>query len=299
MLLALDSWGVAADAFCVDEVPAYLKFLPARHRIVSDRSQLASRYDVILTVDAEVKVAGVLDLVAEVPHAKLCTVDHHATTTSAGVDLAIVTPDASSTCELLFYMLRTWNIQLMPDLATSLLCGLVTDTGTLANPGATPGAFAAAADLIRSGGRWLEVVASTSRTRPLAVWRLWGAVLQRLKFAANPPMAVTFVRLADLAAAGVDSDQSVANFLGAYCQVPTIMVIREQEDGVLKGSLRTTDDSVDVAALAATLGGGGHRKASGFVLSGHLEEGTDSAISVTGPDSPQLAALRSILSGAS
>ena len=295
LLQVCDAWGVTADAFCVDAVPPYLQFLPHRHRILTDRAKLAPHYDVIITVDAEVKVAGVSDLVTEIPHITLCTIDHHATTTGSGVDLAIVTSDASSTCELMFYMFQIWGVRLTPDLATSLLCGLVTDTGSFANPGATPAAFTAAAALIRHGARWHEVTANVTRMRQLAVWKLWGVALQRLKFVAKPPMAVTFVRLADLDAAGVESDQSVANFLGAYCQVPTIMVIREQADGTLKGSLRTTDDTVDVAKLAETLGGGGHRKASGFVLPGYLVEGEDGVISVSGANSPQLAVLQSIL----
>jgi phosphoesterase RecJ-like protein len=292
---ACDAWGVPADAFCVDAVPPYLQFLPYRHRILTDRAKLASRYDVIITVDAEVKVAGVSDLVTEIPHITLCTIDHHATTTGSGVDLAIVTSDASSTCELMFYMFQIWEVRLTPDLATSLLCGLVTDTGSFANPGVTPAAFTAAAALIRHGARWHEVTANVTRMRQLAVWRLWGLALQRLRAVSAYNMAVTFVRLVDLQTAGLEAADSTANFLGAYCQVPTIMVIREQVDGTLKGSLRTTDDTVDVATLAATLGGGGHRKASGFVLPGYLVEGEDGAVSVAGPVSPQLVALQSIL----
>ena len=49
------------------------------------------------------------------------------------------------------------------------------------------------------------------------------------------------------------------------------MVLYEKEPGVIKGSLRTTFNDVDVSALAkAWGGGGGHQKAAGFTISGTL-----------------------------
>ena len=47
-------------------------------------------------------------------------------------------------------------------------------------------------------------------------------------------------------------------------------LMRETDDGYVKGSLRTSDDSVDVSKIANLLGGGGHHKASGFKIKGSL-----------------------------
>lgn len=296
VLQLCDAWGIPADAYCVDPVPAYLRFLSHRHRIVSDRALLAPRYDVVITVDAEVRVAGVADLLAELPHGTLCTVDHHATTTAAGVDLAVLAPEASSTCELLYYMFRGWGVELTDDLATSLLCGIVTDTGAFSNPGVTPLALAAGSHLVRSGGRWHEVLASTTRTRPLSAWKLWGTALARLRYLPARATAVTFIRSVEVA--GAEGIEGLSNFVAAHCAVPTVMVVREQADGTLKGSVRTTSEDVDVAAMAAAFGGGGHRKASGFLLRGKLEEKADGSIAVAGDPSPELAALQAALAKA-
>ena len=291
-----DAWGVKADGFCVDPVPFYLRFLPAQHRIVSDRSSLAARYDLILVVDAEVQVAGIADLLTQLPHGKVCTVDHHATTTGSDVDLAVLAPEASSTCEMLRYLMQVWGVQLMPDLATSLLCGVITDTAAFANPGTTPAAMAAGADLVRAGARWHEVVAGTGRTRPLSAWKLWGVAMSRLRYLPGSNTAVTFIRAAE--AAGAEGFEGLSNFVAAHCAVPTIMVIREQADGTLKGSVRTTAEDVDVAAMAATFGGGGHRKASGFLLRGRLGENPDGSIAVVGDPSSELSALQAALAKA-
>mgnify|MGYP001569817196 FL=1 len=40
----------------------------------------------------------------------------------------------------------------------------------------------------------------------------------------------------------------------------------------MKGSMRTRQSDVDVSKIAASFGGGGHSKASGFTLDGKLKE---------------------------
>ena len=49
-----------------------------------------------------------------------------------------------------------------------------------------------------------------------------------------------------------------------------MLVLQQEAGGKIKGSLRTNDDLIDVAKLATLLGGGGHRKAAGFTISGTL-----------------------------
>lgn len=264
-------WGVAADIFCLDPVPDYLKFVPANHLLTTNIEQLKN-YPVIIILDSDLPFSGLEELLKQLPTKQLFNIDHHASNTGQGMDIAIVAPQASSTCEIIFYAATLWSITFTPHLATSLLCGIVTDTGTLSNPATSPWAFLAASQLVSFGARWHEVVTYTNRTRALAVWRLWGLALQRLRYHQDLNLVVTFIRQIDIETAGVETIEGIANFLGAFCQVPTIMVLREQTDGTIKGSLRTTADDIDVAELAISLGGGGHKKASGFVLPGRLEE---------------------------
>ena len=42
---------------------------------------------------------------------------------------------------------------------------------------------------------------------------------------------------------------------------------------MVKGSLRTTRDDVDVNELAQKFGGGGHKKAAGFKVAGKIVKG--------------------------
>jgi len=57
------------------------------------------------------------------------------------------------------------------------------------------------------------------------------------------------------------------------------MLLREDKIGRIKGSLRVgvTNSGVDIDStkLAAIFGGGGHKKASGFVIDGHIIKNKD------------------------
>ena len=67
-----------------------------------------------------------------------------------------------------------------------------------------------------------------------------------------------------------DDLEGVANFLNSTPDVKASLVLSENEDGEIKGSLRTLRDDIDVSELARALGGGGHKKAAGFTFPGKL-----------------------------
>ena len=49
------------------------------------------------------------------------------------------------------------------------------------------------------------------------------------------------------------------------------LLLNEDRKGNVKGSLRTKNSDVDLSLIAAQFGGGGHPKASGFMVEGKLE----------------------------
>ncbi len=56
-----------------------------------------------------------------------------------------------------------------------------------------------------------------------------------------------------------------------------MLVLREFSNGTIKGSMRSAKR--DISKVAKLLGGGGHKKAAGFTINGHLEE-TESGVRV-------------------
>ena len=61
------------------------------------------------------------------------------------------------------------------------------------------------------------------------------------------------------------------------------LLLKEREDGKIKGSLRAKD-LVDVSKIARSFGGGGHRRASGFELEYSLDQAEEKLIKVIKED---------------
>ena len=68
-----------------------------------------------------------------------------------------VDPGASSSCELTIELLESLGVKITPEIATALLLGLYTDTGSFMHQNTTPEAYAAAAKLVRSGGNVAKI----------------------------------------------------------------------------------------------------------------------------------------------
>ena len=104
--------------------------------------------------------------------------------------------------------------------------------------------------------------------------RLWGVVLSRLQNLEAEKLVYTYITLADLTTYQVSESESdgIANFLNNLDNGGACLILKEIEGGKVKGSFRTTSDTLDVAQWAKKLGGGGHKKAAGFTTNGTIQE---------------------------
>jgi len=90
---------------------------------------------------------------------------------------------------------------------------------------------------------------------------------------------MSYITKEDLDELGATSEDisSVAEILNTVSEAKFSLVLAEQEDNKIKGSLRSEwYKNVDVSEIARKLRGGGHRLASGFEVAGKLvknEEG--------------------------
>ncbi|HAO81568.1 TPA: hypothetical protein DCQ82_02560 [Candidatus Veblenbacteria bacterium] len=132
----------------------------------------------------------------------------------------------------------------------------------------------AAADLLARGANASRALRQVIGNRTLTELKLWGRAFERLHDYPDLGLVVTVITQKDLAEFDASEDmlEGVANFLNDLEGYRAIMVLKEKPEGTVKGSLRTTRDDVDVAAVAKLFGGGGHKKAAGFSLPGKLVE---------------------------
>jgi len=269
--------GKAVTAFSADPMPAPYRFLDHVHRFTSDPSVFDAPYDLVIVLDSgALSRTGAEEHLARIPtpYALAC-LDHHRTNEGYG-DLAIIDPDASSTSELVYRFLAEIGAEIDGRIATSLLAGISTDTGSFVNAATSVRAMEIAADLVARGARIREMTRSIWYAQTPTTLRLWGVALARLKRHEAWDLAVTHVTLADLDAFATDVPEGFTDFLGASVgDADAILVLRERPGGRLRGSMRSM--ARDVSVVAAALGGGGHEKAAGFEIEAPMAVGEDGA----------------------
>lgn len=262
--------------FCATSGTEKYNFIPRAKELTIDPSiWTQEKFDTVVVVDSgDLIYAGVKEYI-DTHRDKLyiINIDHHATNIHFG-DLNLVIPTAASTTEILYTFCKINDIPIDAQLATCLLTGLVTDTGNFTNAATTVKSLAAASDLINKGAR-LDIIQNlTMKDLSTNTLKLWGEVLSRLQRHEDHDIVYTYITQKDLQNFNAtESDiEGVANMLNIIGEGSAALVLKEQNNGEIKGSFRTTRNDIDVSEIAKSLGGGGHKKAAGFSVIGSIEE---------------------------
>lgn len=279
----LESQQTPYSLYCVDAVGPELSFLPKADQIGPHEDVWnSSEFDTIVVFDTgDLGHAGVAEKVNSLSRT-LINIDHHHTNQRYG-DYNLVLSDASSTCEIVYYLLDSVRA-VTREIANCLLTGVVTDTGSFSNLATTATSVEAASQLVAKGANLSHITRQTLQHRPLATLRLWGRALERLHIDSKTGMVVTAIGLNDINECNADDEavSGISNFLNGLEQAAekAVMVLTQSQPGVIKGSLRTTNPLIDVSEFAKLHGGGGHKKAAGFTIKGTLTI-TDHEYSIT------------------
>lgn len=258
------------ELYCVDPAPPTFTFLPFAQRI---QQQLTpTEGDVFVFLDsAEPKLTEYHETLPQIfggTWPSVC-IDHHPTN-SKFASVNIIIPEASSTCEIIVDMADAYGWTITPDIATSLLNGVYTDTGGLLHSNTTSQVYRTVARLLKAGARQQAIVQSVFRTAKVSTLRLWGRVLEKISITPEGG-AISALTEGDFLATGADYSEltGAIDYVNAVPGMKFSLVLAERA-GKVKGSLRTLRDDVDVSKMAANFQGGGHKKAAGFAVDGKL-----------------------------
>ncbi len=197
----------------------------------------------------------------------LVNIDHHADNEQFGaVNWVDVT--ATSTAEILVSLLEALGreTQLIDsDVATNLLTGIITDTGSFKNMNTTPKSLTVAAQLVAAGARQQEIIQHLFKIKPISTLKLWGKSLANL--GERPDLRVIWAKISsrDIAEAGADPSETkglIDELLKTAQGVALVFLLKEM-DGAIHVSFRAVEKGISVAEIAKSLGGGGHEAAAG------------------------------------
>lgn len=232
-----------------DEIPAYDMLCLAD---CSDRARLGSFY-----LDDPSRVNGDIPII---------NIDHHITNDLYGI-VNIVEPAAASTTEIIADILAVWGTVMTRDMAQCLLAGIYGDTLGLRTESTTSRTMRTAADLVDAGANPVPIVDALFRLKPKSSVCLWQRALEGVKWTGE----LIWTELTEQTFRECGAQQSEAegmvNFLAGTDGSRAAAILYANDRG-WRVSMRSLPIDVDVAAIAAEFGGGGHPRAAGLQIEG-------------------------------
>lgn len=198
-------------------------------------------------------------------------VDHHAGSEPFGTYNWVV-PTAASTGSLMAELFEDMQIALTPSMAGAIYAALAHDTGCFRYSNTSAESFALAGRLKAAGADTAAINIELFESRPAPAVKLWALALSKLEIGNGGLSAVTVVTQAmiDECGATKEDGDGIVEAARAIQGVEVSAMLREDK-GAVKLSTRSKK-WLDVNALCAKFGGGGHHRASGATMKMGLAE---------------------------
>lgn len=283
--------GVRATAYASTQKSNNFGYLPRESLIISDKSELLdlTAYDVMVILDcgsmSRTDLAGeIIAAQTSIDRPYIIEFDHHPKIDDFA-DLEIRQPEKAATVEVVYNFLKTNQVNINKNLANCVLTGLLTDTGNFLYASSSNVNIAIASEMLNYGAQFPKIINNTLRNKNLLSMKLLGLAVNNLRINKKYNLAYSVITKSDLndlmksqTLPEIEKDLNndiygdISGFLSTLSDVKATMFLHEEPDGKIKGSLRTSRSGVDISGLAKKLGGGGHAKASGFLVKGHIEK---------------------------
>ncbi|NLX14437.1 MAG: hypothetical protein GXY44_12395 [Phycisphaerales bacterium] len=277
--------GRRADAFLFDEYPQRYQIIKPDGfiRWSSDEDTGPKGvYDGIVILDtcAWNQIKPAVDFLKASPLPRII-VDHHTTSDALAKpdrDLHIADASSASTCGMIYEWFEATGWPLDEQIAQALFVGLATDTGWFRFSNTDERTLRAAAALLETGARADSIYAQIYETSAPARLLLKAAMLNTLRFEAEGRLAVMRLTQDMFEQAGAkqaDAEDLVNEPMSVAGMVVSVL-LTDYGQGKIRVNLRSRSPEVagcdiDVAAIARSFGGGGHRRAAGVHFEAPLE----------------------------
>ncbi len=252
-----------------DPLPENLSFLPGAEEI-KHQAPAQGTFDVALIVDCGDKSRLGEEFSKISRLGKIINIDHHISNSYFG-DLNLVDPQASSTAEIIYDLVRQIKVPLRKAIAENIYVGILTDTGSFHYANTSAKALQVARECLLAGVNPAKVAEAIYDNQPLARLRLLALVLGTLEVEAAGQISLVIITQKMMAEAGATLDQTedLINYPRSLKGTEVALLLREINNGLYRVSLRSRG-KVNVAQIAAEFQGGGHPNAAGCTMEGDL-----------------------------
>lgn len=270
---ALKNLGKTAYMCCEDAPPEKFSYVPEMQLV--NTSVPEGEYDTFVSVDcADVSRLGVFSKRFTGFKKTTINIDHHVSNTGyAAYNHVEVCP---ASCEIMTKLFRTAGWEINERTANLLMLGLITDSGNFTHRDVTAQTFESAAYLRGKGADVNAINYEMFTRQPKERALLYGRVMNNIRFALEDKLTFIVIPAKDMEECGADKSltEGFVDFPLTIDGVEVSVSLMEFKKEQYKASLRSKG-KVNVNAVAANFGGGGHVLASGCMLFGTLEHVID------------------------
>ena len=252
-------------------VAPHYRELPGLH-LLTKPEDFPAEPEVMVTFDCgSLARLGSLQPSAEAAH-ELIVLDHHVSNTRYG-SINVLDPDAAASGVVGRRLVEELGLDLDDEAAVSLYAALVCDTGRFQYDTTTPAVFDLARELIEFDVPVSRLSRQLFEEHRFAYLKLLAEALERAVLDTERRFVWTVVSQDMLERHGVTLEEveGLIDILRRTTEAEVTCVLKEEPNGDFRVSLRSLGD-VDVSAIAAGQGGGGHRFAAGFESSLDLDD---------------------------
>jgi phosphoesterase RecJ-like protein len=264
----IKSLGKKCVVYCDDVMPAKYAFLKGFEAISA--GEASEKHDLVICVDcSDLKRTGNYENFVS-KHKNTINIDHHIS--NENFALINYVEDISSTCEIIYKILKAFKAPPDRDTYICIYCGLSSDTGNFSHSNTTYKSFETAASLAKVIGNIDFINQKIYKEIPLCRLRLLAETLKSLQLFADGKIAVLTVYMSDLEKTNCEAYET-EGFVDYAINIDGVdigAILLESKNRTFKISLRSK--KADVCKIAAEFGGGGHIHASGCMLFGERDE---------------------------
>ncbi len=258
----------------IPEIPETFLFMNDIDKVLS---QSDKDYDLAIVVDCSSK-ARIGENNHEFNRCKeSIIIDHHISNEEYG-SFNHVEGNISSCCQVLYYLFKTWDINITKEIGEALTVGMLTDTSGFRNNDTDKNTFLMAAELANNGIDIHKIYYLVLSKKTMAQYLLMKMTLDRLELSDDGKIAFSYISEEDMANVGAKKgDHEGLVDLGRNVGGVEVSVFMREDNDFYRISLRS-NGKVDVNKVAQKFGGGGHKMAAGIKITGNFKETKENII---------------------
>ncbi len=269
--LALEQLGKKVDVYSNSDFPSNFKFYGEHMNMINKKT--CEQYDLAVCLDTPNEGRlGKYKFTYRKGVKNVIVIDHH-TLSNVKFSRFSYVLESSSTCEILFGVLKKLNIRFDADICRFLLSGILTDTGKFEHS-VTQRTISIVSKLLTYGKVTMESITTPLfHSMSFNLLEMLKKLYNNMEFYSENRFALVMFKREDFIETGTTLDDTNA-FPDLPLQLEDVqfcILASEDDQGYFRVSFRSKGD-LSAKDVAESFGGGGHPNASGCKIFGNYDD---------------------------